>query len=213
MVAEQVLRNGVTLFKQATVIKNLNLLRKFCFVSSKSLTKFSEIKNDSPYLDAFRIATCFENFLKMELIDYGYVIHIIDRKSDSKKYAALAKKQETMPIKLFSLRKLEGLRWKRGNQFVFRSLKKKTINFNTLINQPKYSSCFKMKSIIFQDLNRIKNHSNNIHFLCNDYGAYNEQIILGYIEMKECINNRLIPKYNKLCDKYSHRQRWRLDKI
>ena len=213
MVTEQVLRNSVTLFKQATVIKNLDLLKKYCFGSSKNLTKFFLIKKDSPYLDAFRIATCFENFLKMELIDYGYVIHSIDGRIDSQKYAALANKQKIMPIKLSSLKQLEGLRWKRGYQFVFQSLKKNTINFNILINQSKYRSCFKMKSIIFQELNRIRSHRNNIHFLCNDIGEYNKQIILGYIEMKECINNRLIPKYNKLCDKYSHLQGWRLNKI
>jgi len=211
MVAEQVLKNCIILFRQATVIENLNLLEEIYF-GSRSSSEFP-ITKGSPYLDAFYIATCFENFLKMELIDYGYVIHIIDRRNDSKKYAVLASNQEKMPIKLSSLKKLEGLRWKRGNQFVFRSLTKNTINFNTLIKEPKYRSCFRMKSIIFQELNRIRNHRNNVHFLCNDVGEYNKQIVLGYIEMKKCINNRLIPKYNKLCAKLRRSQEWYVNKI
>jgi hypothetical protein len=77
---------------------------------------------DPPILDAVRIATCFENLLKTRLLLRGYVIHQIDKRASNQTYRPLADEQRKRPIKISEVKHAEGLKRKRGNQYVFHSL-------------------------------------------------------------------------------------------
>jgi hypothetical protein len=68
------------MFSEASVIRKLDDLERIFKSSVPDIHDLYPVfvELDPAFLDAFRIATCFENMFKAQLLKFGYVVHEID---------------------------------------------------------------------------------------------------------------------------------------
>lgn len=190
------------LFSQATVIKKLPELEELYVQNAPSVQDLHELimQLDPPFMDAFRIATCFENMFKAQLLSFGYVVHIID----NKKQLHLHNQQKIRPIKVSEIRSLERKTWKRKGPFQIESLKKKSLTLYHITSTKKYQNSLRLSARFIESLNEIRKHRNTIHLLINDIGRYSNKIVLSYSYLKEVVNKRLLNKHNEIIDRWEH---------
>jgi hypothetical protein len=138
-------------------------------------------KIESPLLDAIRIIVCFENYFKAMLLFENYAIHQMDlrvcREHFPQFLTGVNQKnllQKTTPISLIDIKRAENhdLAWSVQS---FRSLNNQTIQFSTLIKQPKYREVYsKGKEIdnqLFPLLAMLNETRNSLHLLNVEYVA------------------------------------------
>jgi hypothetical protein len=90
------------MFSEASVIRKLDDLERIFKSSVPDIHDLYPVfvELDPAFLDAFRIATCFENMFKAQLLKFGYVVHEID----GGKQKALRRNQIDRPIRVSEIR-------------------------------------------------------------------------------------------------------------
>lgn len=204
MAAISILRVAHKLFSQATIIQHLNNVEDVVINRGFDIREFHNLVKtfDPPFLDAFRIATSFENFFKAELILFGYVIHKINRNS---RYSSLRSQQQYRPIKVSEIRSLERGTWKRRGLFQINSLSKTTLTLAELISKTgRYKNSLRLSNFCIDTIDTIRKQRNTVHFLVNDIGHYNKKVVESYIYLRSFMNERLIPRYNSVIMRWDH---------
>lgn len=200
------LRTAHTLISQSSVIKNLDrfvAIRDAGFPIQEVHSLFLTL--DPPFLDAFRIATCFENLFKAELLAFGYVVHKFDRKAQGGQFKALALTQDTTPVCLTKLRELEGKAWKRKGAFTIIGLRPYTLTLGQMINKKNaYKNSLRLSKKAVDALEFVQHQRNTIHFVVNDMGCFNTKIVDWYLCLRSAANTRLLPRYLAIVDRYEH---------
>lgn len=216
MAAISILRVAHKMFSQATVIQHLDEVEDVVVNRGFDIGEFHNLVTtfDPPFLDAFRIATSFENLFKAELLLYGYVVHKISRGS---RYSSLSSQQKNRPIKLSEIRSLERGSWKRRGPFQINSLSKNTLTLAELISKTgRYKNSLRLSNFCIEAIDTIRKQRNTVHFVVNDIGHYNKKVVEAYIYLRSFINIRLIPKYNSVIQRWDHLRNnpeWRLNEI
>jgi len=183
----------------ATILHNVERIRK----SLGNIDKFCKISRgmDLAVLDAMRICTSFENYMKAVLIEKGFVIHQIDKRALDSRYRHLAKEQKTRPIKSSEIKEAEGLKYKRGNGYDFKSLKTHTLSMSFLLSKEKYVAAHKLNPYLIGMLTKINKHRNTLHCLIGDSSMYSEAILDEYAYMKNFVNTHIVARHDKLKSK------------
>lgn len=201
-VAVGLLLSSYKIFHESLLIKKLKLLKANYGKDEKSFKRIAKIIQTikNPIVDITRICICFENYLKVELLLKGYIIHNIDAKVKNKKYKSLAKKQKTQPIRISEIKKKEGLIGKKGNLYDFESLLETTIGFKTMFSKQAYRNQLRFPAKLFDILEQVNRKRNTLHCLLDTSYSYSESTIDDYIFLKSIVNNRLARKHNSLCN-------------
>ena len=206
MALVSVLRVAYKLFTEASVIQNLNRLQaiRLAGFPIEDLHALA-ITFDPPFLDAFKIATSFENLFKAELIAFGYVVHKIDKRAKGGAFRALGELQATRPIRLSELRKLEGASWRRQGSFTIVGLTHETLTFGQLTNENnRYRNSLRLNQQMVSALKFVRQQRNTVHFVVNDIGSFNNSVVDWYLCLRAAINSRLLPRYQTIINKYDH---------
>lgn len=195
-VAMNMLSAAHRLASSATILHNVDDLKRHI----DNLAKFSEIARnmDMTVLDSIRICTCFENYIKARLIEKRFIVHFIDSKKIPKEYKQLRKTQWKRPIRVSEIKTIEGLRYKRGIDYHFTTIKAKTIGLSILLEQPMYVAEYKIDPTILKALNRINGKRNTLHCLIGDTAFYSNTILDDYVRIRNFINMELITRHEKL---------------
>lgn len=121
-VAVGLLLSSYEIFHESQLIKKLELLKANYGKDEKSFKRIAKIIHTikNPIVDITKICICFENYLKVELLLKGYIIHNIDVRVENKKYKSFAEKQKTQPIRISEIKKAEGLI---GKKAIYMTLK------------------------------------------------------------------------------------------
>ena len=204
MAAINILRMAHKLFSQATVIQHLDEIEDVVVNRGFDIVEFHRLvaKFDPPFLDAFRIATSFENLFKAELLLYGYVVHKISR---ANRYSSLNSQQKIRPIKLSEIRSLERGTWKRRGPFQINSLSKRTLTLAEIISKTsRYKYSLRLSNYCIEAIDTIRKQRNIVHFIVNDVGHYNKRVVEAYIYLRSFMNKRLIPRYNSVIQRWDH---------
>ena len=184
------LRVAHNLISSASIIQNLGrliVLRDRQFPPEDVLALFTEL--DPPFLDAFKIATSFENLFKAELLAFGYVVHKIDKRANGGQFQALANAQEDGPVALTNVKLAEGRSWKRRGPFTIASLRNETLTLGRLIDKKAaYSRSLRLGSKLVTALNFVREQRNTVHFVVNDTGRYNKSVVDHY----SCLKNSVL---------------------
>ncbi len=203
MAAISLLRVAHKMFSDATIVKNLDKLEDCIIHRGFDIGEFHSLLKDfdPPFLDAFRIATCFENMFKAELLCCGYVVH----KINNRKHPQLHGIQLQRPIKLSEIKAIEGAAWKRRGKVQITSLNKMTLTLAQLINKnSRYKNSLRLSNACIDAIDTIRRHRNTVHFLVNDIGHYNKKVVGSYIYLRTFLNKRLINRYNKIVQRWEH---------
>jgi hypothetical protein len=152
---------------------------------------------ESPLLDAVRIAICFENYFKAMLLLGNFVIHRMDLNVCRDKYPQFATGkrnqllQKSTPILLQEIKKAEN-RLNSLSVEPLQSLTAQTIEYNTLLREPKYQAIYSRgKEIddklfpLLQGLNRTRN---SLHFLCIEYTASGGLGVDDFVFLREYVS-------------------------
>lgn len=206
MAVFSLLRAAHRLFSSATVISNLERLIGIREQKYSQVDTFGILLTlDPAYLDAFRIATCFENLLKAELLDFGYVVHMIDPKAHGCRFRQLAELQKKAPVRATCIRQIEGHSWRRNGEFAIASLKPVTIGLPLLLDQKTaYYRSLRLSQRLVEALQRTRKERNAIHFIARDARTINDRVIEDYIDLREAVNRRLLPRYERIRARYKH---------
>ncbi|MEO5657778.1 MAG: hypothetical protein ABIO65_10430 [Nitrospiria bacterium] len=214
----RVLRVAHKLFAEASVIQNLDRLQAiraagFPIEDIHALA----MTFDPPFLDAFKIATSFENLFKAELIAFGHVVHKIDKRARGGTFRTLAEQQTTRPIRLSELRKLEGTSWRRQGQFTIVGLTHETLTLGQLTNQNnRYRQSLRLSQQVLSALKFVRQQRNTVHFVVNDIGSFGNCVVDWYLCLRAAMNRRLLPRYQAIINKYDHLRgsaQWHLQEI
>ena len=214
-VAWELSRSSYKTFYSSKLIRKLDELIKVYSAlkpnNTKSVSRLFKVLDqiETPLIDDVKISISFENYLKSELLLRGFVIHIIDRKALGEKFKTYANKQGKHPITISAIKKAEGVFRKRKINF-FHSLKKKTINYSTLLNKPNYKDRIKLPPELCRILNNIRARRNSLHYLINYSSVYNSKVLTDYQYLKSIIDNRLVNQYNRLLKNLDFPEHWRL---
>lgn len=218
MALVSLLRTAHQLFSSASIIRELPRLvqlRDQRFPIEEVHPFFQSL--DPPFLDAFRIATSFENLFKAELLDYGYVVHKIDQRTNAKKFETLGKQQILRPIRVSEIRKVEQSTWRRRGEFKIASLNHETLTLGSLISaQGSYKRTLRLNQSVIEALSYVRKQRNTVHFVVNDMGRFNNHVVDWYLDLRATINRRLLPRYTKIISRYEHLKSsaaFRLDEI
>jgi len=202
-VVQGILANCHRLFSETSNIVHLDRLSQINFRDQHSLQSFHSMVQtfDPPILDAFRICTCFENFFKAQLLLRGFVIHKIRKGSLPSTYRYLATDQTSRPITINEINIAEGLKRKKGNNYVFQSLLTLTIEFSTFFKQTNYKSEVKVPKRLFDAVESINNQRNTLHYLTSDFHFYDEKAIEDLVCIRHCFNGYVVKTLNRLSDR------------
>lgn len=218
MALVSLLRAAHRLFSGASIIQNLDrlsALRNRGFPIEEVHTLYVQL--DSPFLDAFRIATSFENLFKAELLAFGYVVHKVDGRTHDRKFEDLAKAQLVGPIRVTQVKRAEGSSWKRHGPFTIVSLRSQTLTLGQLINdESAYTRSLRLSQQLRSALKFVREQRNTVHFVVNDAGRFNSHVVDWYLCLRATMNRRLIPRYRALIDRYTHLRdnpMWALNEI
>ena len=200
------LRVAHRLFSSASVIQALPRLvelrtREF------PIAEFHELflTLDPPFLDAFKIATSFENLFKAELLDFGYVVHKIDKRANARQFEALGSQQALRPIHVTEIRAAEGATWMRRGPFTIASLGHETLTLGLLISEhAAYWRSLRLAKPLRDALDFVRTQRNTVHFVVNDSSRFNNQIVDWYLGLRSAMNTRLLPRYRKVIMRYPH---------
>lgn len=197
------LGNCYTIFSETSLIKRLDDFTTIFTAADFNCLNLEKLNKivcslDPQVLDAVRICICFENFFKAQLLLKGYIMHKIDGKELASEYRHLSNEQRTRPILISEIKAAEGLRWKRKNDYSFRSLSNSTIEFSKFLKQPQYQTKIRMPKELFVALESINQKRNTLHYLVSDLSKYNQKFIDELILIKRCFNGFLVSKQNQL---------------
>lgn len=199
------MRTAHRLLSQSSVIVRLTELETLC-ANGFPLEEFHRFaaSMDPPFLDAFRIATAFENLFKAELLGFGYVVHKFDVKAGPL-FKQLANQQKTRPIKVTELKAAEGVTWCKRDDFVIAGLTHETIPFGRLISSGSaYSRSLRLSGKLMQALDTTREHRNTVHLVMNDIGRFNINVVENYLVMRDAFNTRLLHRYQRILGRYEH---------
>jgi hypothetical protein len=168
---------------------------------------------EPPLSDAIRISICFENFFKAELLLRGYVIHKIDKKGLPLQFGHLAQDQFSRPIKLSEIKQAEKLRWKRKNDYIFRSLTIRTIEYSSFFRQSGYRAPLKLPRKLFESLEPINQKRNELHYFAGDISYYNHEVIEQLKCIRHCFNTYIVNRCNQLCDELNYPENRRAKRV
>lgn len=149
-------------FKGANIIKKLSELEAIQRHVAKKIVPLSTAERSIlPFLmdwliDEIRICLFFENFMKAELLDKGYVIHYIQdpTQQESSKAALLRKEQKLRPIPSSRL-VADGL--------TSAEILSKTLTMD-LMFRPKYQEVIGIPSDVLAVVRRMNENRNKLHF-------------------------------------------------
>lgn len=186
LISYDILRNGILIFNQALVIKE--------FKTYKSNIK---IENHNPYimsdfilahlLDSVKIVLSFENYMKSQLLDSGYLIHEFKDKR-------MRKTQTKCPVIAETI--LQSLK---NNENILNPF---TIGFSTILNES-YSSILEIDKKIIAILSDLKDVRNKLHFATSETYIYNQSTIDNYEQLIDFYTSKMLPRFDFLAKKYS----------
>ena len=197
------LKHAHKMFAEASVIQKLDSLEalyKNPVPDIRDLHKIF-IELDPAFLDAFRIATCFENMFKAQLLKCGYVVHEIH----SGTHKDLWNEQKVRPIRISEIRKIEGSNWKRRGDFTIRSLQSRTLGLPRFLNcKSRYKHSLRLSSRTIGALDLINKERNTVHLLVNDIKHLDHQLVDSYGLLRQLVNTRLITLHNRVTGQWAH---------
>jgi hypothetical protein len=149
---------------------------------------------DVPVVDAFRITACFENLFKARLLLRGWLIHQIALAN----LPDLAHRQRTHPVRISSLKRLEGVLHHRDIGYEFRSLTPKTLRWSTLVNNPAYRAEIRLPDRLFDALAPFAGKRNTLHFLALDSSLHNSSVVEDLRVIRDSFNRFVVRSHNRL---------------
>jgi hypothetical protein len=219
------------LFSQTTVIKHLNLcshiIQNPC--SDNDNSNFTELLSlrkyfDFGFMNALRIVTSFENIFKVELINYGYVVHLIDCRNINNqrlkcKCKKLKEEQKIRPVKVSEIKALQGISWPRRGPLQINYLEKRTITISQIISENnRYKNSLHLTNSIIKALKDLNRQRNKLHLYfgaCPELPMSQKHIDL-YMYLIDNFNQKFFYRYNKSINRYNHLRsnpNWTLKKI
>lgn len=162
-------------FKEANIIKRLSELEGIQrHIAQKIIGWDTARKRIMPFLmdwliDEIRICLFFENFMKAELLDKGFVIHYIHDPSQRKgsNAARLRKEQKERPIPTTRL-VTEGM--------TNAELQPKTLTMD-LMFRPKYQAVIGIPTDVLAVVRRINESRNKLHFTSEVGGELSSKLV------------------------------------
>jgi hypothetical protein len=201
-IALQLMYSSLDLFKRAYRIQHLPVIR--AEIQAVAIHGFGAVQYNSRFihellLDAIKISTCFENYIKARLLLNGYVIHAIRR--DMKGYENLAKQQRTMPVTISDLKSVEGYVYdpKLGVN-TLRGISPHTLTYSLLIGNQNYIATHGVPQGIIDILNQYNETRNTLHFLGSTSSRYDRRLLQEIDALIDYINQHLVTTHNALTD-------------
>ena len=152
-------------------------------------------------LENFKIAAGFELVTKSILIEQNIIVQEIDSKNAL--LNELSKSQKDKPVLIDELLKIEEYRFN-GQLNYIPGLRKKSLNFDTIINKPHYRAVLKIPENELNLINEFRKLRNQIHFPTDVMetplqAAYPKPIVEFF---QDFINTWIIERANLLTQKY-----------
>lgn len=196
-VALHMLSHAHSIFTPTSRIKGLKRLEE---IFNRSSPRHSARDNkfmwsfDPSVVDAFRITTCFENLFKARLILDGWLIHEISRD----KQFDLWKRQRSAPIRVSTVKGIEGHVGKRDIGYIFETLSIKTIQWRTLVEQPDYRLAIGLPERLFEALRPFAAKRNSLHFLALNSAQYSRKTVDDLRVIKNGFNRFVVQRHNRM---------------
>lgn len=188
------MRQAHRMFDSVDLYKYLNYL-KLIWNDREAGAKLLKIGTKiNIVLDAIKILACFEIAFKAELLNSGYVIHLVD----SNKRLDLSKQQKKIPIKICEIKKSENNIKKKSNEYSFETLTDKTLKFSTLLDAEGYKMVLKYPKRVYKILQRINGTRNSIHFINRSGFRIDESVLDDYEYLKKMVEKKIVHKHNVL---------------
>ena len=163
-------------------------------------------KGGSLFINDILICTSLENFLKAKLLWNGFIIHRINKKLNN----AFEKKQRITPIQISEIKRLEGVFYKKRNDYSFNLLTSQTISLHTLINNADYLNILKVPQRILPFIRELKSMRNTLHFSISRGRATGSRVIDDYRFVIEYLRRNATKKHNHLIDKLGFNPDWKV---
>lgn len=160
-------------------------------------------------VDAFRITTCFENLFKARLILDGWLIHQIRKE----KQPDLSKLQRAQPVRISTVKKVEGRVGKRDIGYAFETLSIKTLQWATLVEQPHYRRAIGLPDRLFEALRPFAAKRNTLHFLALNSAQYSKAIVDDLLIIKNGFNRFVVQRHNRMASQLGWHRNHLLDEV
>jgi hypothetical protein len=132
-------------------------------------------------LDGIKISTCFENYIKAELLLAGFVIHKIDRNIEQ--FRHLESTQKRRPIRIDEFREMQDYAYDEAlHEYYLPGLIPITLDYSLLLNKEAYIRVHRIPQAILQLLREYNTTRNTLHFL-KGYGDKYDRTLIHETEM------------------------------
>jgi hypothetical protein len=211
-IALMLLQGSLEFLQYSTFVNRLDKIesafRKWRFDDLDTVAKILQETREggSILINDILLCTSLENFLKAKLLWNGFVIHWIYKKLNRR----LANKQRTTPIRISDIKKLEGVFYKKRNDYSFKLLRSKTISLHTLINNAGYLNVLKIPQRILPFIKKLQSMRNTLHFSTSRGRATNIKVIDDYSFLVEYLKGNATKKHNHLIDKLGFNPNWKV---
>ena len=201
-IALNLLTFGNEIFAKTYHVNNFKLLKEINEIKQQSsyelmLSKLNPFIFEN-LIDSIKISICLENYMKAKLLLNGFIIHRI---SGDHRFKTLKQNQAKRPIELAEIKKV--CRWekyKETEDFYLDALTHQTIQFNIILNKPKYQKYIGLPSNIKDIVSKINEHRNSLHFLTGLSATYGQQRIDELSDLMDFVNMDYRILQNELVD-------------
>lgn len=127
-------------------------------------------------LDSIKISTCFENYIKAELLLARFVIHKIDR--NVAQFSHLERTQKRRPIRIDEFRGMQDFVYdETSHEYYLPGLTTNTLDYSILLNKEAYIRVHRIPQAILQLLREYNTARNTLHFLRGSGDKYDRTLI------------------------------------
>lgn len=154
-------------------------------------------------VDDIKMVICFENYMKSNLLNAGYLIHLIRPPKGHASFEQLTElkaKQRTAPVTIEEFRKFDAIEYDADRKMnVFRGLSNQTIGMGQLLGEAKYLEIAGLPEAII-NFARVRVESrNNLHYLLGEAAGYSGALLDEIRQTAQFVNEKIISPFNSWC--------------
>ncbi len=179
--------NGLKILHGATIVKSFDIYQNVQFSETRppDFETLMPFINDS-LMDATRVTTCFENFMKGILILNDCVVHKLTNKNK-----ALKNEQVNRPIKVTEVFVVKSFSSFDPTKPELWETSFQTLNFSWML-KPKYQSIINLPTDILSIIMSINEERNKLHFISADEFQFGKSTIEKYSKIIAFANTTIM---------------------
>jgi len=211
------LRFGVSQFKETYLYQNQDKLKTLCDNLTSSPPKTEDIKGFAfnRLIDCIKIHICFENFIKGVFLANRFIVHEIDKNI----FPELHKKQKNEPVKLEEILAIshwvENSKIQSENPELRKQIKginKKTLGTN-ILTKKRYTDTIEKNEEIINTIFPYLQYRNNLHYYSKIVFPLSKSSYEDLQKTIAFVNNHIIRIHNMLIDDLQKGDMYKLSKI